>query len=91
MKVPRTMRIYCPKCMRHTEHLVSLYKRGRDRTLAEGNRRYERKKRGYGGQPKPIPRRAAKTTRKQTLKLRCTVCNYTSHRRGIRLRKLEIA
>lgn len=91
MKVPKTISTYCPRCMRHTEHAVSLYRRGKDRALAEGKRRYERKKRGYGGQPKPIPRRTAKTTKKQTLKLRCRVCNYTASREGMRLRKLEIA
>jgi len=91
MKVPKTLHTYCPKCSRHTEHSVSFYRRGRDRALAEGNRRYERKKKGYGGQRKPKLRRMAKTTKKQTIMVKCKECGYTIMRGGIRLRKAEIA
>lgn len=90
MKAPRNIRTYCPKCEKHTEHSVSLYRKGRDRTLAEGNRRYARKKKGYGGQPGPIQRKTAKTTRRLALQLTCRDCGYVSQRPGTRLRKLEI-
>jgi len=91
MKIPKIVTTYCPKCRKHTEHSVSLYKKGRDRSLAEGNRRYERKQEGYGGQRKPKQRRTAKTTKKQTLLLKCNVCGYTIQKMGVRLRKMEIS
>jgi len=90
MKVPRNINTHCPKCNKHTEHTLSLYKRGRDRPLAEGNRRYDRKQKGYGGMRKPKLRKTAKTTKKQTFKLRCKECGYTIMKDGVRLRRLEI-
>jgi large subunit ribosomal protein L44e len=90
MKIPKEITTYCPKCKKHQPHTVSLYKKGRARADAEGTRRYERKQRGYGGQKKPIQRRTAKTTKKQTLLLTCKVCGYTIQKAGIRLRKMEI-
>jgi large subunit ribosomal protein L44e len=90
MKMVKTVNTYCPKCKKHVEHSVSLYKKGRDRSVAEGNRRYERKQEGYGGQRKPKQRRTAKTSKKQTLLLKCNVCSYTIQKMGIRLRKMEI-
>ena len=91
MKVPKMMNSYCSKCNTHTEHTVSLYKKGRDRSLAEGNRRYKRKKEGYGGQRKPRQRKTAKTSKHQTLILKCNVCGRMMHRLKKRLKKIEIS
>lgn len=90
MKIPETINTYCPKCRKYTEHKVTLYKKGKDRALAAGARRHERELHGYGGQKYPLQRKKSKTTQKQTLKLICKECNYTIHREGIRLKKLEI-
>ena len=90
MNVPRVITTYCPRCRMHTEHTVSLYKEGKRRALAKGERHHEREKKGYGGQKYPMLRRKAKTTKKQTLKLRCKESGYISHRKGIRLRRLTI-
>ncbi|MCK4952642.1 50S ribosomal protein L44e [Candidatus Bathyarchaeota archaeon] len=90
MNVPKTVKTYCPRCAVHTEHAVSLYKAGKRRALAQGERRHERLKKGYGGQKYPLQRKFYKTTKKQTLKLLCDVCGYTRHKKGIRLRKLTI-
>ena len=90
LKVPATIRTYCPRCRKHTEHKVTLYKKGKDRALAIGARRHERELHGYGGQKYPIQRKKAKLTQKQTLKLTCKECGYTIHKKGIRLKKLEI-
>jgi len=90
MRVPKTIKTYCPRCKAQTEQSVSLYKRGKDRALAEGARRHERKTVGYGGQKFPRQRKFAKTTKKQTLKLKCRVCGFTGQREGLRLRKLTI-
>jgi large subunit ribosomal protein L44e len=90
MNVPKEIRTYCPKCKKHQAHSVSLYKAGKRRALAEGERRHERAKHGYGGQKYPLQREFAKTTKKQTLRLKCKVCNYMRHKDGIRLTKLNI-
>ena len=90
MEVPKYINTYCPKCRRHTKHLVQLYKPGKRRSLAEGERRYERKKKGYGSKRKPEQKRTAKVTKKQVLKLKCTVCGYTLMKEGIRLKRLTI-
>ncbi len=90
MKVPNRIRTYCPKCRKHTEHEVLLYKPGKRRTLAQGQRRYLMKQKGYGSQRKPEQKKTAKITKKQVLKLRCRVCGYTYHKEGIRLKKIEI-
>lgn len=91
MKMVKKVNTYCPKCKVHTEHSVSLYKKGRDSPLTAGARRYARKKAGYGSQPKPIQKKFAKTTKKQLLKYKCKECGYTIQRRGMRLRKLEFS
>ncbi len=90
MKMPKSKTTYCPKCKKHVVHSISLYRKGRDRSIAEGNRRYARKQEGFGGQRKPKQRRTAKTSKKQTLLLKCNVCGYTIQKNGIRLRKMEI-
>lgn len=90
MKVPKVITTYCPKCKSHTEHSVSLYKGGKRRALAQGERRYARKKKGYGSKRKPEQKRFAKVTKKQALKLTCKRCGYVQHRKGVRAKKLEI-
>ena len=90
MKVPREIRTYCPRCRKYTIHTVTLYKPGKRRSLAAGQRRYLAKLKGYGSQRKPEQKKTAKVTKKQVLKLKCKECGYTLHRKGIRTKKLEI-
>ncbi len=90
MKVPKTINTYCPRCRKHTDHTVSLYKKGKERSLSAGRRHHEKELRGYGGQKFPELKRTAKTTTKQLLKLKCKVCGHTLERLGIRLRKIEL-
>ncbi|MCS7118019.1 MAG: 50S ribosomal protein L44e [Thaumarchaeota archaeon] len=90
MKVPEVVNVHCPKCNAHTEHKVSLYKKGKERSLAIGARRHQRELRGYGGQKYPIQRNKAKTTDKKTMLLTCNKCGRKLLRAGVRLRKLEI-
>jgi len=90
MDVPKEITTYCPKCKKHQTHSVSLYKPGKRRALAKGERHHAREKSGYGGQKYPLQHEFAKTTKKQTLRLKCKVCNYMRHKDGIRLRKLAI-
>lgn len=89
-RYPKVIVTYCPKCRTHTEHSVTIYKHSKRRSLAEGERRYSRKKRGYGSKRKPEQKRFAKTTKKVVLKLKCNKCGYILHSRGIRLKKAEL-
>jgi len=91
LKIPKIIVTYCPRCRRHTEHTVTIYKHGKRRSLAEGERRYARKKQGYGSKRKAEQKRFAKTTKKVVLKLKCKECGYVIHRKGIRLKKAELA
>lgn len=90
MNIPKEIRTYCPKCNKHTAHTISIYKDGRRRALAKGERAHERERRGYGGQKYPMLRRKAKTTKKQTFKLKCKDCGYILHKEGIRLKKVTV-
>lgn len=90
MRMPKQNRTYCSKCKSHTIHTISLVKRGKERTSALGARRHAEDRKGYGGQKFPELKRKAKTTKKQTLKLKCKECGYQLIKPGIRLRKLEI-
>ena len=71
VKVPRTIRTYCPKLKKHTVHKVTQYKRGKESRLAQGRRRDDTKQMGYGGQTKPSLKKKAKTTKKIVLRLEC--------------------
>jgi large subunit ribosomal protein L44e len=91
MNTPKEVNTYCPKCQSHQVHTVSLYKAGKRRALAKGERAHElREKKGYGGQKFPRQRKFAKTTKKQTLRLKCKSCGFMRHKKGIRLKKLII-
>ncbi|MEM1982655.1 MAG: 50S ribosomal protein L44e [Sulfolobales archaeon] len=90
MRIPKKLNSYCPRCKTHTEHSVTIYKHGKRRSLAEGERRYARKQEGYGSKRKPEQKRFAKVTKKVVLKLKCSKCGYVSHRRGIRIKKAEL-
>jgi large subunit ribosomal protein L44e len=90
MKIPKEITTNCVHCKKHTIHTVSIYKKGKERASSWGARRQARRKRGYGGQKFPELVRTAKTTKKQTLRLKCKDCGKEAMRKGIRLRKAEI-
>lgn len=58
--------------------------------MAEGERRMDRKKRGYGSFPKAIQKRFAKTTKKTVLKLKCKECDHIIQSKSIRMKKVEV-
>lgn len=90
MKIQKELRKFCPKCKTHTSQVIAIYKKGKDRRTAEGARRHEEDKRGYGGQKFPELKRTAKTSKKITLRYTCKNCQRKSMREGMRIRKLEI-
>jgi len=91
MKIPKVLVKYCPRCRTHTEHTVKIYKKGKDSSLKQGARRYARKKKGYGSQPKPIQKKKVKVIKKVVLKLTCKKCGYVLHTKGKRMKRAEIA
>ena len=90
MKIPKELRTFCKHCGKHTIHAVSISKRGKQRASSLGARRHAEDKKGYGGQKYPELKRTAKTTKKTTLKFKCTVCSKSRISSGMRLRKAEI-
>ena len=90
MNIPKVIRKYCAKCKTHTEQKVSIYKAGKRRGSAAGERRHAERKRGYGGQKFPKLAKPAKTTKKVTLIETCTTCKKKMMNKGIRIRKFEL-
>src|SRR4030042_89781 len=66
MNVPKEVTTYCPKCKKHQAHTVSLYKPGKRRALAKGERHHAREKKGYGGQKDPLQNPFAKMNNNST-------------------------
>jgi large subunit ribosomal protein L44e len=90
MKHPRVCKWYCHRCNKTTEHSVALYKKGKERTLSEGRRRYDRKLRGYGSQPKPIFHKNAKVNKRSMPLITCKECGCKSYKAAQRLKKFEL-
>ena len=90
MKIGKELHKYCPRCKSQTAQVVAIYKKGKDRRVAEGARRHAEDKKGYGGQKFPELKRTAKTTKKITLRYTCKNCQRKTMKEGIRMRKLEI-
>nr|XP_020819126.1 60S ribosomal protein L36a [Phascolarctos cinereus] len=80
VNLPKTRRTFCKKCGKHQPHKVTQYEKGKESLHSQGNRRYNRKQSGYGGQTKPIFRKKAKTTKKIVLRLECVEPNCRSKR-----------
>lgn len=67
-----------------------MYKAGKRRGSAIGERRHAEDKKGYGGQKFPKLAKPAKTTKKMTPIFACPECKKKWNVPGIRLRKLEL-
>jgi len=74
MKLPETVRTHCPFCNTHTEHEVSIAKKGKVRKNSIGTRKFERVKKGYGGMPRTPKKHVYKTGKRPLIMLKCTVC-----------------
>nr|CAG4648452.1 EOG090X0NTN [Moina brachiata]SVE93426.1 EOG090X0NTN [Moina brachiata] len=86
VNVPKSRRTYCKKCKTHKVHKVTQYKKSKERSAAQGRRRYDRKQQGFGGQTKPIFRKKAKTTKKIVLRMECAECK---HRKQLPLKRCK--
>ncbi|MEM5882816.1 MAG: 50S ribosomal protein L44e [Candidatus Aenigmatarchaeota archaeon] len=91
MKIPKKIRTFCPFCRKHTEHEVEIAKKRQRRTLAQGQRRFLRKMKGYGSFPKENPKGREKPTKKLDLRFKCLTCGKKHTRgKGFRVKKFEI-
>ncbi len=92
MKAPKQIRVFCPKCGKHTMHTSSLYSSRPASGLSKGTRRAERKRTGYIGKVKGKAT-AIKLGKRQKLMLKCSTCGYIVERvyGGRTKKKLEIA
>lgn len=90
MKVPKTQRIYCPSCKKHTEHTVEQVKKKPRRKMAQGQRRFLAKMKGYGSFPRPKPDHE-KSTKRMDLRYKCKECGKKHMKgQGFRAKKFEI-
>jgi len=97
MKIPKTIKKYCPYCKKHTEQKVIVERtKARPATkkyaLKWGVRHYAKISSGYVGSPRPIIHDKAKTTKKANLRFECPVCKKSYFKQNpIRLKKVELA
>ena len=73
MKMPEKIRTYCPHCKKNTEHKAKLYKKGKTRKDAVGQKRHVLKGKGY------TSKIAGKVTvykqaKNPTIIITCSVC-----------------
>ena len=90
MNIPKEIMKFCSKCNKNTKQKISIYKAGKRRGSAIGERRHDEDKKGYGGQKFPKLAKPAKTTKKITPVLTCMVCKKKTSKFGIRIRKFEL-
>lgn len=90
MNIPKTIKDYCKKCNKHTDHNLRLFKSGTARANAKGNRANIRKKKGYKGKFQ-FTAKVKKPNKKACFLAECTVCK-TKHYFLIpkRMKKIEI-
>jgi len=86
----REINRFCPKCNKHVVQKVSIYKAGKRRGTAAGERRHALRKKGYGGQKFPKLAKPAKTTKKVVQIFTCPECKKKTMKYGIRIRKFEL-
>ena len=100
MKVPKTVRRYCPYCKKHTEHKVAQTKKKSASSLSYGSKVRAKKRgkaRGKGNRgrySKPAVTKfkltGAKTTKKTDIRYSCKVCKKShTQKKGIRSKKVE--
>ena len=75
MKMPRTIKRYCPYCKTHTEQEVERVKKKKASELKWGQRRFRKVTAGYGG---------------INLRYRCTQCKKANISPCIRAKKFEL-
>ena len=73
MNLPKSIKDYCSKCNKHTEHKLKQFKTGSPRALAQGNRKNKVKKKGYKGKYQ-FPATIKKQNKRGCFLAECSVC-----------------
>jgi len=100
MKLPKTIKRYCPYCKKHKEHRIIQVKKKSPSSLSYGSKRRARRRgraRGKGNlgrYSKPAITKfkltGAKTTKKTDLRYECKDCKKQHvQKSGIRTKKVE--
>ena len=90
MEIPNTMNIFCRWCKKHTAHTVENVKKHKKRSMCIGERRFQKKLKGYGSFPKPMPE-GKKPTQRQDLRYKCSECGKSDTRaKSYRVKKFQI-
>ena len=90
MQKPRKLKRYCPSCKVHTLHEVEKMKKKPASELKQGQRRFRRVMKGYGGFPRPKPEGREKTSRRAALRYICSQCHKMHQPPSKRTKKVEI-
>jgi len=92
MNIPKKQRRFCPYCKKHTMHSVKKASSSKKRrTMAQGQRRFKRKMKGFGSFPKENPKDRAKPTKKIDLRYTCEICKKQHNvGKGFRIKKFEL-
>ena len=69
---------------------VTIYKKGKESSQAQGKRRFEKKKKGYGSFPKEIFHKNAKLNKRTTPLLECSECGKKQYSKSYRVKKFEL-
>ncbi|MFA4906852.1 MAG: 50S ribosomal protein L44e [archaeon] len=91
MEIPKSVKLYCPKCDSHTSHKLKQFKQGKARAMAWGNRKMVAKhKRGYGGKAK-FTKLVKKQTKTPAFLAECEKCHKKVYwSLGKRIKKAEL-
>lgn len=101
MKLPKTVKRYCPFCKKHTEHKIAQAKKrtpGSARPLGKSAKKRARFGKGTGnlgtrGSKPPLTKfkmTGKKATKKTDLRLTCKECKKTHvHKKSFRTKRLE--
>ena len=74
MKLPNAIKTHCPYCNAHKEHTVRLMRKGKERSMSRGRRKYESVKTGYGGSPRTPKKEVYKVGKRTIAILTCKTC-----------------
>ena len=81
MKFPEQIKTFCKKCQGHKEHEVRQDRKGKEKTMNRGRRKYEEIKKGYGGSPRTPKKQVHKVGKRVVLLLKCPTCGLKHQRR----------
>ncbi|MGC8505530.1 MAG: 50S ribosomal protein L44e [Thermoplasmata archaeon] len=90
MKLPKTVKMYCPKCKKHTDHEVERVRKRKASEFRAGQRRFRRVTSGFGGFPRPRYEGREKPTKRVSIRFRCLTCKTAVTPPTQRAKKFEI-